>query len=270
MALIADQRYLRQQQYHDATNFNARIALHERFSTGAQRWPRWAFEQLRLPAQSRILEIGCGTGNLWRANAERIPAGWDVTLSDFAPGMLAAARDSLATVAHPLRFVLLDAQAIPFAAASFDAVIANHMLYHVPNRPRALAEIRRVLRPGGTLYAATNGQRHLAELHALAARVDPALAAWGGRLDRPFLLETGGDELARCFDPVTLARHEDGLVVTEAEPLVAFVASMSSVALTAEQHAALHAAATQAIARDGALRITKDPGMFVAVRPADL
>ena len=48
----------------------------------------------------------------------------------------------------------------PYDDASFDAVIANHMLFHVPDRAKALAEMRRVLRPGGKLYTSTMGETH--------------------------------------------------------------------------------------------------------------
>jgi SAM-dependent methyltransferase len=60
-----------------------------------------------------------------------------------------------------------DVEVLPFADASFDCVIAAWMLYHVPDLDRGLSEIARVLRPGGRLIAATNGQRHLGELWAL-------------------------------------------------------------------------------------------------------
>src|SRR5206468_935801 len=122
------------------------------------------FAQLALPSTARILEIGCGPGRLWVENAARIPPGWALTLSDFSPGMAQEARRNLQTVAQPARYLVCDAQALPFAAGHFDAVIANHMLYHVPDRARAFAAIRRVLRPGGTFYAATNGPAHLREL----------------------------------------------------------------------------------------------------------
>jgi ubiquinone/menaquinone biosynthesis C-methylase UbiE len=60
--------------------------------------------------------------------------------------------------------LVADAAWIPLADGSMDAVIANHMLYHVSDRRRALAEIHRLLRPGGRLYATTNGLGHMAEL----------------------------------------------------------------------------------------------------------
>lgn len=83
------------QQYHTDANLNARIAMHRRFSANPYPWHRWVFDHLALPANARILELGCGPADLWRENADRIPAGWNITLTDFSEGMLAAARAHL-------------------------------------------------------------------------------------------------------------------------------------------------------------------------------
>src|SRR5262249_18967309 len=163
MSKIADQSYLREQ-YKNASNLNDRIQLHTRFSTNRYDFQMWVFDQLKLASDSRILELGCGPGSLWRPNCERIPPGWQITLTDFSIGMLEEARANL-TGAPAFTFQLADAQALPFQVAEFDGVIANHMLYHVPDRARAFSEIRRVLRPGGRFYAATNGEAHLQEIH---------------------------------------------------------------------------------------------------------
>ena len=149
MANYSNPDYLHKQ-YGDLSNLDARVALHARFSTSPIDWQRWVFDQLALPADARVLELGSGPGWLWRGNVERIPAGWTVTLSDFSPGMVETARAALADSKPALRFEQIDAQAIPFEDATLDAVIANHMLYHVPDRAAALAEIRRVLVPGGS------------------------------------------------------------------------------------------------------------------------
>jgi len=69
--------------------------------------------------------------------------------------MLTTARGQLSPYGHALQFVVHEAQALPFAEHSFDAIIANHMLYYVPNRPVAYAEFCRVLKPSGRLYAVT-------------------------------------------------------------------------------------------------------------------
>ncbi|MGH2459697.1 MAG: class I SAM-dependent methyltransferase [Chloroflexota bacterium] len=123
--------------------------MHARFSTNPDGWHRWVFDQLQLPPRCRILELGCGPGYLWRENLDRPPPGWDVTPSNRSPGMLSEATRGLSAAARSFSFAVVDAQSIPFAAGCFDVVIANHMLYHVPDRARALAEIRRALRfPG--------------------------------------------------------------------------------------------------------------------------
>jgi ubiquinone/menaquinone biosynthesis C-methylase UbiE len=266
MSKIADQFYLRERQYHNASNLNDRIQIHVRFSTNTYGWLPWIFDQFDLPARCRVLELGCGPAHLWAQNIARLPPGWEVTLSDFSPGMLDEARRALAGTGRPFTFEVVDAQAIPFGDAAFDAVIANHMLYHVPDRPRALAEIRRVLRPGGRFYASTIGAAHLRELHDLARRFDPALAWWGGQSTDTFTLENGAAQIERFFSHVAVRRYEDSLVVTEAEPIVAFVASSDpSGLLEGERRAAFRAFVERELAANrGAIRIQKDSGLFEA------
>lgn len=264
MTNINNQSYLRTQQYNTADKFNARIALHARFSTNLYGWQRWVFDQLQLPTQCAILEVGCGPGRLWAENCDRIPPDWHITLSDFSTGMLGEAQQNLAGL-EQFEFQQADAQELPFANASFDAVIANHMLYHVPDRPRALAEIRRVLRPRGRFYAATTGAAHLQEIRALVERFDPALAAWGGISNTIFSLENGAAQIAPFFGSPALSRYDDALLVSEAAPLADFILSMSmNTAFNTSQYGALLAYIEQERqASGGALRITKDSGIFI-------
>ncbi len=257
-ATLSDVHYVTDQ-YRAGNNLATRAALHERFSTAPRKWFDWYFDYLALPANARVLEIGCGTGALWRENRARVPESWQITLTDFSFGMIETTR------AHELAamFAQCDAQAIPFRDHSFDAVIANHMLYHVPDVPRALAEFNRVLRPHGKLYAATNGQAHLRELHALIGEL--------AGIEQPFLenqfnLENGATFLAQQFSKVHRRDYADTLVVTAVEPLVAY--ALSGVSSSQVQHAhgaeRLRERVTERIARDGALRITKSTGLFVA------
>lgn len=135
---------------------------------------RWVFDQLDVPSRARLLEVGCGPGHLWAANRERMPAGWEAFLSGFSYGMITAARSRLGA---GFRLEVADAEALPHPSGTFHAAIANHMLYHVQNRPRAIRDLARVLRPDGTLYAVTNGRDHLRELDELVARWLPPCAA---------------------------------------------------------------------------------------------
>ena len=109
----SDRDHLRLEQYGDSTNLNARYELHARFSTNRYGWHPWVFDQLSAPSNGRILEVGCGPGFLWNNNAERIPADWRLTLSDFSPGMVRAARQSLSSFDASFDFVVFDVQAIP-------------------------------------------------------------------------------------------------------------------------------------------------------------
>jgi len=264
MSKMSDQDFLLSDQYRDSSNLDERMQLHARFSVNVYGWHRWVFDQFELPPQSRILELGCGPAWLWRDNLDRIPDGWDITLSDFSPGMLQQAQGNLRESQRRIDYAEIDAQSIPYEDGSFDAVIANHMLYHVPDRSRALSEIRRVLRPGGRFYASTVGRNHLRELHTLLKRFDPVPHPW---FDNPFVLENGTAQLLEWFSQVTLHRYEDALIVTEAGPLVAYILSTADKEiLSGETLAALRRCVEEEIALHGHVYITKDSGIFEAVR----
>ena len=263
------------EQYKDASNLDARTLLHSRFGTAKTNWYRWLFEHLTLPDGARVLELGSGPAKLWLENLERLPASWHVTLTDFSAGMVAEAERRLAAAGREFSFEVADAQNLPFEDGSFDAVVAVHMLYHVPDQGRALSEVRRVLKPGGRLYASTNSRDHMKEVGGLAAHL-----ADGETLERiraahrlgSFRLEDGLELLSPYFSEVTLYRFKNSLEVTEAEPLLAYI--LSATAATElrerpndEQKRRLGAFKTYVegrIADEGAVRLTVLPGLFEA------
>lgn len=263
------------EQYRTAANLHARIALHERFSTNRVDWFRWVFDHLTDAAVVHVLELGSGPGRLWRQNRDRVPLGWTVALSDASVGMCREAQANLLGQGQRFAFAVIDAQAIPFADASCDVVVANHMLYHVPARRRAFAEIRRVLRPGGRLVAATNGADHMAELSALTRRFDPALADAVTAGAAGFDLENGAAQLRPWFDEVALHRFADELVVTEAAPLAAYILSappgLDAANAVCERGVGtrLTAFVQQELDERGPLRVTKATGLFTARRPTE-
>ncbi|MGI0014792.1 MAG: class I SAM-dependent methyltransferase [Nitrososphaera sp.] len=262
---IADPQYVTSQ-YQNASNLNVRILLHQRFSTNKYGWPRWVFDQFNLPPQCRILELGCGTGGLWLENLYRTSAGWEIVSSDFSVGMLQHAQRRLGGNRN-FRFGIIDAQSIPFESRGFDAVIANHMLYHVPDKARAVAEIRRVLRPNGRFYASTIGERHLQEIAALVGKFDAQLVSWGERLSDSFTLENGSAQLTPWFASVTLHRYEDSLVITEATPLVDYILS-GRIKLSADRQRDFAKFVKQELQlRGGKFYITKDSGVFESSGP---
>jgi SAM-dependent methyltransferase len=141
----------------------------------------------RASGARSVLEVGCGTG----AFAERLVADLPeatVIATDTSPRFveLTAARGVDARQA--------DVQDLPFADSSFDLVAALWMLYHVPDLDRGLAEVRRVLRPGGRFVAVTNGDEHTADLRREAG---------GEPLVTQFSSENGEEALRRHFGHVS-------------------------------------------------------------------
>jgi len=263
------------EQYRDSRNLKARIRLHPHFSTNQYGWYRWLVDRLLvLPSQARILELGCGSGAMWSSQANRIPASWSAILSDYSPGMVSEARTKLDRL-EKFGFTVLDAQRIPFPAEEFNAVIANHMLYHVPDRPAALAEVRRILQPGGLFFAATNGNGHLAEMDILIEQALPRRNSTAGDplsqmpILAAFSLDNGAEQLLNHFDQVHTEEYKDGLEVTEVQPLIDYIRSMISgkkkqSQLSKEHEHSLVQVIEREIERRGAFHIAKRSGLFTA------
>jgi SAM-dependent methyltransferase len=285
MTEIIDANYLRGDQYRDSSNLKKRTSLHERFSTNPQGWFAWVASQLsplfselihsepeqRVGHSTRVLEIGCGPGLLWAAQGEHIAPGARVTLSDFSLGMVTQAGAALQGQARAYTYAVNDAMALPFADNSFDLLIANHMLYHVPDRPRAFGEFWRVLKHGGRLVTATNGQGHLRELHAWIAQAAGCPAEkldtmiWGQTLG--FNLENGAEQLGAFFHNIQLSQYPDALEVTEVEPLLAYCDSMFIRAAEANSGALLERLRelwSEEIRTQQSVHIAKASGLFLA------
>lgn len=234
-------------QYASSANLAARIALHQRCSTNPHPFQRWVFERIGLTAGMRVLEIACGTGSLWRENAGRVPS-LDLVLTDISLSMIATTAGAVAGA----RFVNCALPDLPFTSGSFDAVIANHMLYHVTDRERGLREIRRVLRDGGTLFAATNGIDHLREIK----EVMRTFGIDGSDVSASFTLENGEAQLRGVFSSVSREEHVDSLHVTDPELVLDYIASIDPGA--AAQREAMRARIANPF------DVVKSSGLFVA------
>lgn len=266
MSKFTDQQYLKTDQYKDSSNLDARVEIHRRFSTNSYGWMNWVFDHiLALPVNAKILELGCGPAYLWKENVSRIPSAWDITLSDLSSGMLDSAWRNLVVTGRAYNFKEIDAQSIPFADETFDVVIANHMLYHVPDRAKALAEIKRVLKTGGHFFATTVGDNHLQEITNWFRQIHKS-EVWDSFANL-FTLENGLAQLQPFFPNVTVSRYEDNLHVTELEPLMAYFRSgVRAGELADEEIAKLEADLENELKEKGRIFITKDSGMFEAVK----
>lgn len=262
MQRFTDQKYLTGDQYKDSSNLNARLAIHQKFSTNPKGWHPWVFDELlTLPADANILELGCGAGTMWQECAGRIPAGWTITLTDLSDGMLDAAWRDLVVTGRSFKFEKVDAQSIPYEDGTFDAVIANHMLYHVPDRKKALTEIKRVLKSDGVLFATTVGAEHMREMYEWLKRVNTNRRP--DMFSNPFTLESGWAQLGEVFPRVEMSQYVDNLRVTELAPLVSYVCSSISAAdLSVDELAQLEKELTAKLMQEKEIFITKNSGLF--------
>lgn len=258
------------QQYSDSTKLAARARLHRDFSVDEVPWFPWVASRLPLRAGGQVLDIGCGPGWFWAGAASEIPDGMHLTLADQSAGMVREAEERCASLPFAsVTGTTADAAALPFSDKSFDVVVAMHMLYHVPDQARAIAEMHRVLKPGGTLAVTTNGAANLAELYALTTvlgsdPIDPSAAAFG--YDR-------ADQLMRQqFGNVSRAIHPGGLRVTDPEVVYLALTSYPP-GDSADQHTldAFRLAIDDAFARQGGvLHVQKDTAIFLSTRQTDL
>lgn len=254
------------EQYENASNLKARIRIHELFSTNTQGWMNWFFEQIDIPDNASILELGCGDGTLWKKNFRRIPADSKITLTDFSQGMIRDAQKNLGTKSKRFNFEQVDVQSIPFESCSFDIVIANHMLYHVLDKEKAFSEIRRVLKPNGCFYASTIGKNHMKEMRDIITKLNcENITSESWSETESFQLENGFTQVSKWFKEVKLKRYNDSLKVKTPMPLIDYIFSMpgnTGEVYDEKKLQQLVIFLEKEINRSGEIYITKDTGFF--------
>lgn len=254
---MTDRNLLRDRQYADAGNLSARQSLWAH-RPGRTRPAIW-LDALALDGTETILDVGCGNGAYLGELRRRGHTG-RLLGADLSPGMAAVASETGAGV------VVADATRLPVATGAVDLALAMHMLYHVPDVPATVAELRRVVRPGGTLLAATNGAQHTMEINAV---IDAAvLEVTGQPWNRPvfsFTLESGEALLATAFGRVK--RHDFREVVTlpSVEPIIAYIESFQPDYCGVQEGAqwsAFLAAVSELLGPRGSFDVTAHTGVF--------
>lgn len=258
MPAMNDPQTMRKQ-YANADSLNVRIALHQKYSVNQQPFGDWISGHYHIQPGMKVLELGCGTGGMWSEPERWLPETASLLLTDFSAGMLEEARRNVPPRTN-IAFRQVDIQQIPFADQSFDLVIANMMLYHVPNLDKALSEAARVLKPDGRFICATSGEGRLtAWLQNVLGEGDaPAL---------PFSLQNGGAALKRHFASVKRFSREDALEVTCVDDLLSYVLSMASFAFVRYHSEAEIKSLLASQMKDGIIHIPKEYGLFQCHEP---
>ena len=252
-------------QYQDASNISARINLHSLYSENKQGWFPWIFEQLKLKEGMRILEIGCGDGELWKINKRKIPKDIEIVVSDISDGMLRDARRTIGGEDTRFEFHVFDAQEIPYDTETFDLVIANHVLFYCDDIQKVCSEVKRVLKRDGRFVCSTYGNDHMWEVSELVRKFDERIVLSAENLYERFGKENGEEILKEEFQRVEWNQYKDSLCVTEPEPLISYILSCHG---NQGQYILDRYKEFQMYVRKkikGGFYITKNAGVFIAI-----
>ena len=246
------------QQYETTEKLDIRIALHEKYSVNRQGFGPWVASHYPVEQGAEVLEAGCGNGNMWKGQEALIQRCAHLTLTDLSPGMLEAAQKTLGPLPN-VTYGIADIQDLPFPEDKFDLVIANMMLYHVPDIDRGLREARRVLKRGGAFCCATYGE------NGIMAYIADLLHDHGMRdhTSRAFTLQNGEAILRRHFASVERRDYPDALEVTNLEDMADYIASCQGMMgkLPIGREALLQTLAAHT--EGGVLRVPKEYGLFL-------
>lgn len=223
-----DKEFLTKEEYGTDQHLSTRIRTHKQYTQPKRNFANWVLDHVPWRGAELVLDIGCGAGMYLEPVLARLTGGGRLLAGDISAGML---RD-LSSKGVPAGAMLLnaDAMCLPLTDQSCDVVMANHMLYHVPEIGRAVVEVKRVLRPAGFFLAVTNSN---STMQALLDEINRAIAALGFDSEIPnanaemkFRLEDGADWIKPVFPNVQVSVLDSALVFPAAEPVLAYVDSL--------------------------------------------
>jgi len=265
---VTGRRMLTGSAYADDRHIRSRMSIYAYAQTAAN--PGWRTSVIPWDGTQIVADVGCGNGFDLRQIVPQGRCRHAIGL-DLSAGMLRSLEDLRQS--GRLSVAQADAQHLPLSDQSVDVAMAMHMLYHVPDVPAAIRELRRITKPGGTVLASTNSPAHLAEMTALLnAAVSRQLA--GPARKQPadsFTTQTGTALLSREFSSVTLRTLDVPLVIPSAQPVITYIDSLRepTLALVGDPldfDAVLHdiaAEVEQVIQAKGSFRATTHMGVFI-------
>ncbi|MCB8947896.1 MAG: methyltransferase domain-containing protein [Ardenticatenaceae bacterium] len=254
------------QQFSNDKNLTFRINFYKKYSTNKLGFIQWLFDKYIFTENSSILELGCGNGGHWEGRIELLPKNCKLVLSDFSEGMVNAVKEKYSSLHENVFSQKIDIQSIPFKDESFDVIIANHMLFHVPDLDRALLEVQRVLKIGGCFYSATDGNGGMRPfVHNAIKKFDPDSKAFTEKI--PFNLQNGSEILSRYFSFIERFDYENVLAITKTQDLMEWLKSTNSISGYSEENiVGLFEYFESIRIKDGTINIPRETGLFVSIK----
>lgn len=210
-------------QYATEDNLRIRQEIHDKYTVPNVNFGDWALGLVAWRGDERVLDVGCGNGLYYQRLRHRCPNAQYFGVDLFEQMLMAHP--------SPVNLSIADMAQLPFPSASFDVIMANHVLFMVPDIDHAIAEMKRLLKPSGLLMAATNSNNNMPELQVLLRRAMVLLSRGGGsavpksapHLVERFSLENGVMQLARHFYAVVRYDLPSALVFQQTDPAMAYL-----------------------------------------------
>lgn len=258
-------------QYKTPQNLTARSLLHAKYGTNTYPWHKWLFDQYTFPEAAHIIEFGCGTGDLWFHNRDKIKKAWKILLTDRSEGMVQAAEERLGTVSCSMEFETADLDTGKKGNELYTTCIANHVLYHVPDVSRALKNACSLLQQNGCFYASTVSETNMHEMREIVGTFtgNDNFNKINNNVIARFSLDNGLEQLKKYFKKVQIREYEDALEVTDPEDFVNYVVSCNNLypGITVLEENKVHDFREYIrgiIKENGRIHISKKSGTFIA------
>lgn len=247
------------EQYQKHNNLDIRVELHKRYSKNKFGFNNWIFSNYQITEDIKVLELGCGTGELWKSNLDSIDKIEQLIITDFSSDMVEKTKSVIGNRDN-VEYKIMDIQNISFENETFDIVIANMLLHHVDDIDKALDEVNRVLKKGGIFYCATFGENGV---------VDYLASLFKNEINRElenktFTLQNGKNYLIRYFNNVEKLIYDDELQVTSIDDLVQYIQSLKGISEIGSLEEEIIRKRLESEFSNGKLIIPKEYGMFIA------
>ena len=243
-------------QYNNPDKLNIRIRLHQLYSTNKEGFNHWIVKHYDIQKGSSILELGCGIGITWKEHTHLLQDCKEVYFTDLFEGMIKEAKTNIGEHSN-IHYEVVNAEELPYEDERFDIVIANMMLYHIPNLDKALSEIRRVLKKNGIFYCATYGE------NGVESFINQMLNVQTER-QHTFTLQNGEDILEHWFPSVEKLEYVDKLRISNRSDLVEYIQSFKEMNDWQNYSEEELYRLISNYEKQGIIEIPKEYGMFVS------
>lgn len=252
----------------DSSNLYADIKLQDKFGSNTEGWYTWVFDHMDFKGNDKVLEIGCGNGELWLKNINKLENNANITLTDICEDMIRDAKENLKSEKYNFKFEVAEPSRLPYENESFDIVIADHILFYMRDLDSVLKEIKRVLKKGGYFYCSTMGNKNMNELEDLILGFSKNIRISRDKISNKFGLENGEKILGKYFKDINLNLYEDKLIINNYIDILEYIYSIPGTILEIvdTRKKEFENYVYEKIKKDKGINITINSGVFKSIR----